>query len=155
MFHGKGSQGQDGTPAMATTLWDAHARWNPGRFDLSAVFAQGSIQNTAEFNQTRVGNPYLVPRRFQGWYGQAAYQLWSSGSYALAPFVRFESFNTAAAFEPLTPASLTPPAAAAEKIWTAGFNFNLTAHVVVKADVRRFTEDTAQNRVNLGLGWAF
>jgi len=119
------------------------------------VYAAGSIHDTAAFNQTRVGNPYLVPKSFDGWYAQAACHLWSSGSYALAPFVRFESFNTASAFEPLTPAGLTPEPDKAERIWTAGVNFNLNPHVVLKADVRRFQEDTAQNRVNLGLGWSF
>lgn len=154
-FRAKGAQGQPDMPAMAATLWDLHARWTPGRFDLSAVYARGSVRDTAAFNQTRVGNPTLVPSRFEGWFGQGAYRLWSSGSYALAPFVRFESINTAAAFEALAPAALTPAAAAAEKIWTAGFNFNLNPHVVLKADLRRFKNDTAQNRLNLGLGWAF
>lgn len=154
-FHAKGAQGQPGMPDMAATLWDVHARWTPGPFDLSAVYARGTVRDTAAFNQTRVGNPTLVPSRFEGWYGQAAWHAWSSGSYALAPFVRYESVNTAAAFETLAPASLTPVAAPSEKIWTAGFNFNLNPHVVLKADLRRFRNDTAQNRVNLGLGWAF
>ncbi len=154
-FHAKGAQGQPNMPAMAATLWDVHARWTPGPFDLSALFARGTVRDTAAFNQTRVGNPTLVPSRFEGWYGQAAWRLWSSGSYAFAPFVRFESVNTAAAFDTLAPASLTPAAAPSEKIWTGGFNFNLNPHVVLKADLRRFKNDTAQNRVNLGLGWAF
>jgi hypothetical protein len=154
-FRAKGAQGQPGMPAMATTLWDLHGRWTPGRFDLSAVFAQGAIQDTAAFNQTRVGNPTLVPRRFQGWYVQAAYQLWTSGSMSLAPFARYEDFNTASAFEPLSPASLTPPAGPGERVWTAGLNFNLSAHVVLKADLRRFQKDSSQNRLDVGLGWAF
>ncbi|BDU74118.1 porin family protein [Mesoterricola silvestris] len=154
-FHAKGAQGQPAMPPMAATLWDVHARWTPGPFDLSALYARGTVADTAAFNQTRVGSPTLVPSRFEGWYGQAAWHLWSSGSYALAPFVRYESVNTAAAFEPLAPASLTPEAAPAERIWTAGLTFNLNPHVVLKADLRRFRNDTAQNRVNLGLGWAF
>jgi len=140
---------------MATTLWDAHARGTPGRFELSAVYAAGAIQDTAAFNQPLAGNPFLVPSRFSGWYLQAAHHLWSSGKLALAPFLRVESFNTGAAFAALAPASLTPAPAPGERVWTAGLNFNLNAHVVVKADLRRFKEDTAQNRVNLGLGWAF
>jgi len=155
IFSGKGGQGQEGTPAMNTTLWDIHARWTPGAFDFSAVYAQGSIGNTATFNQVRVGNPYLVPRRFEGWYAQAAYQMWSSARMSLNPFVRFESFNTASSFSPLDPAGLTPSAAPSEKVWTAGFNFNLNSHVVIKADVRRFHEDSSQNRVDIGLGWSF
>ena len=40
---------------------------------------------TADFNQTLVGNDYLVPSRFSGWYTQAAYKLWSRGDLALSP----------------------------------------------------------------------
>lgn len=155
VFHGKGAQGQPDLPALATTLWDAHARWTPGRFDLSAVFAQGTIADTAAFNQTRVGNPYLLPKRFYGWYGQAAVQAWSGHGYTLAPFVRYEVFNTAAAFAPVAPASLTPEPGVTHRVWTAGANLQVGAHVVVKADLRRFREDSAENRFDLGLGWAF
>lgn len=154
VFHAKGGQGQPGTPGMATTLWDAHVRWTPGAWDLTALVTQGAIQDTAEFNRTRIGNPYLVPKRFQGWYAQAAYRIPLGGSYSLAPFARWENVNTAAAFADLGP-GLTPEAARTERVWTAGVNFNLSSHVVVKADLRRFKEDTAQDRVNFGLGWSF
>lgn len=83
------------------------------------------------------------------------YNVWSAGTYSLAPFVRFESFNTASSFEALEPASLTPSPAVTEKVWTAGFNFNLNAHIVLKADLCRFKEDTGRNHVDFGLGWAF
>ncbi|WLT30974.1 hypothetical protein [Geothrix sp. PMB-07] len=153
-FTGKGGQGQAGTPDLGVSLWDVHARWNPGAFDLTALFAQGRIQDTKAFNTPRVGNPYLVPKQFEGGYLQAAYRLPLGGTYTLAPFVRYESVNTAKTFEDLGP-GLTPEARKTDKVWTAGLNFSLNEHVVVKADVRRYTEDTAQNRVSLGLGWSF
>ena len=49
---------------------------------------RGTISNTAAFNAPLVGNPTLIPEYFDGWYAQAAYELWSRGDYALAPFVR-------------------------------------------------------------------
>ncbi len=155
IFHGKGSHAASGVPALSATLWEAHGRWTPGAWDLSALYARGEISGTAAFNQPLVGFPTLMPRTFDGWYVQAARQVWASGPRALAAFARFETVNTAAAFATLSPASLTPAPARAERVWTAGVSFNLNPHVVVKADVRRFREDRNQDRFNLGLGWAF
>ena len=153
-FTGGASQAQAGIPAMNVSLWDVHARWTPGAWDLSALYTAASISNTAAFNSTRVGQPTLVPERFQGGYGQAAYHLWASGSYALAPFIRYESFNTAAAFANLGQ-GLTPADGPTQGVWTVGANFNLAARVVIKADLQRFHRDRDQNRVNLGFGWSF
>lgn len=153
-FTGKGGQGQAGAPDLGVNLWDVHVRWNPGALDITALFAQGRIQDTRAFNTPLVGNPYLVPKQFEGGYVQAAYRIPLGGTYSLAPFARFESVNTAKAFEDLGP-GLTPEAQKTDKVWTAGLSFNLNEHVVVKADLRRYAEDTQQNRVSLGLGWSF
>ena len=153
-FTGGASQGQQGLPGMTVSLWDVHARWTPGDWDLSALFTSGSIGNTAAFNRTMVGQTTLVPERFEGAYGQAAYHLWASGTYALAPFVRYETYNTAAAFADLG-AGLTPAKAADQGVWTVGANFNLAPRVVIKADLQRFSQNRDNNRVNLGFGWSF
>lgn len=154
LFTGQGSQGETGVSKMGVTLWDLHARYTPGAWDLSALYAQGRISHTADFNQTLVGNPYLVPSRFSGWYTQAAYKLWSRGDLALSPFVRWEQFNTREAFADIG-AGLTPDAAKAERVITVGANLAVGAGVVVKADIQRFKENSDDNRVNLGLGWSF
>jgi hypothetical protein len=101
-----------------------------------------------------VGNPTLIPKSFDGWYGQAAYRLWTSGDYALSPFVRVERFNTAKSFADLGP-GITPSAAATEQVVTLGANFQVAQGIVVKADVQRFRENSDANRLNLGLGWSF
>lgn len=153
LFTGGATHGQ-AAASSRVTLWDAHARWTPGRWDLSAVYARGSISNTAALNAALVGNPTLIPKSFDGWYGQAAYRLWTSGDYALFPFVRIERFNTAKSFADLGP-GLTPSAAATEQVVTLGANFQVTQGIVVKADVQRFRENSDANRLNLGLGWSF
>jgi hypothetical protein len=151
-FSGGASQAQPGLPAMTVALWDLHARWTPGAWDLSALYAAGGISHSAAFNASLEG-ANLVPERFHGWYGQAAYHLWSSGSYALAPFVRYEATNTAAAFASLGP--LSPAPAPTQGVWTVGANFNLAPSVVIKADLQRFRQDRGNDRVNLGFGWSF
>ena len=153
-FVGRASQGQPGTPSATVSLWDLHARWTPWRLDLSALYARGNITNTAQLNAPHVGEPTLIPEVFDGWYVQGAIRAWSSGSMALAPFVRYEQFNTGRSYADLG-AGNTPAAQPTEGVLTAGANFNLTSGIVLKADYQRFKEDTGQNRFDVGLGWSF
>ncbi|WP_211443310.1 phosphonate C-P lyase system protein PhnG [Collimonas humicola] len=136
------------------TLWDLHARYTPGKWDLSAVYARGTISNTEALNQTFAGQPTPVPSSFYGWYTQAAYQLWKNSDYALTPFVRYERFNTANGYAAM-PAGLAVATGPNEGVWTTGLNFNVGEGVVLKADYQKFKVDTARDRFNLGLGYAF
>lgn len=154
LFTGNATQAQPGFDTARITLWDLHARWTPGRADLSALYTRGSISNTAALNAPLVGGTTLIPKSFDGWYVQGAYKVWTQDDYALSPFVRWEQFNTAKSFEDLGQ-GLTPNAAPTERVVTVGANFQLAQGVVVKADVQRFRENTLANRVNLGLGWSF
>jgi hypothetical protein len=154
LFVGQGGQGQVGVPKMGVTLWDMHVRYTPGAWDLSALYAQGHISHTGGFNATLVGNDYLMPSRFSGWYTQAAYKLWTNGDLTLSPFARFERFNTREAYADVG-AGLTPEAAKAESVITVGANLAVGSGVVFKADVQRFKQASSDNRLNLGMGWAF
>ena len=153
IFTGQATQAQAVAKARIT-LWDLHARWTPGRWDLSALYTRATISNTAALNATLVGNPTLIPKSFDGYYVQGAYKVWSVEDYALSPFVRWEQFNTARAYADLGP-GLTPDAARTERVVTLGANLQVSPGVVVKADYQRFREAPDQNRVNLGLGWSF
>jgi hypothetical protein len=135
-------------------LWDAHARWTPGPFDLSALYARGTISNTAALNAPLVGNPTLIPEAFFGWYLQAACRVWEHGDLALSPFVRYERFNTASSYADLGP-GVTPAPLETEGVFTAGVNFYVTQYVVLKADIQRFHVATGMNRFDLGVGWSF
>lgn len=154
LFTGGATHGQSGFADARITLWDLHARWTPGRWDLSALYSRGSITNTAALNAALVGNPTLIPKRFDGWYTQAAYKVWSHEDYALTPFVRWEQFNTGRQYASLG-AGLTPDALPTERVISVGANFQVTPGVVLKADVQRFRENTLNNRFDLGLGWSF
>jgi hypothetical protein len=152
-FVGGASHGQ-AVAHSRVALWDVHARWTPGKWDLSALYSRGTISNTAALNAALVGNPTLIPKSFDGWYTQAAYKVWSSGDYALSPFVRWEQFNTARSFADLGP-GLTPSGAPSERVATVGANFTIGSGLVLKADLQRFRENTQADRFNLGLGWSF
>ena len=152
LFSGGASHGQALAPARVT-LWDLHARWTPGRWDLAALYSRGSISHTAELNAPWVGGT-LIPKTFEGGYLQAGYHLWRSDNYALTPFARLERFNTASSYADLGP-GLTPEARPTERVLTLGANFELAPGVVLKADWQRFSQNRELDRSNLGLGWSF
>ena len=153
LFTGNATQGQ-ATVSGRVTLWDAHARWSPGRWDLSALYTRGTISNTAALNAPLVGNPTLIPASFDGTYFQSAYKLWSDEDHALTPFARVEQYNTARSYADLGP-GLTPSAGRSERVLTLGANFQVSQGIVVKADYQRFRQKAELNRINLGLGWSF
>ncbi len=152
--------GQAGHGALAgganprVTVWDLHARWTPGKWDLAAVYALGSISDASALNIPLAADTTPIPSKFDGAYLQAAYKLWSQGDYQLKPFVRLERFNTAKSYAAF-PVGLGRAADAYERVTTVGANFNVSQNVVVKADYQVFSLNNANNRVNLGLGWSF
>jgi hypothetical protein len=153
VFSGKAGQKQPDFPSQnaVVTLAEAHARWTPGPFDLSAQYAYGHISDTAPYNLTIVGNPTLVPQAFFGAYVQAAWYAWSQGDYQLAPFVRYERINTGWKYATLAD-GLTPSALPTEAVATLGASFFLTPNIVFKADYQWFKVDSMNNRFQLGLG---
>ena len=161
VFSGNIGQGDDENFLAAdsrATLGEVHVRWQPGPFDLSALYARGTISDTEKLNLTFVGNPYPVPKSFWGSYVQGAWRVWDNGQSSLAPFVRYEAFNTAASFEPV-PRGLGVPDTDTERVWTVGVNYYLTPEVVFKADYQHFniTDELLGYgaRFDLGVGYQF
>jgi len=156
IFSGKAGHNTEGFAAndARITLYDLHARYTPGLWDLSALYARGQISNTEALNDTFVGSPTPVPKSFDGWYTQAAYQLLKSGDYTLSPFVRYEQFNTAKSYA-FVPQGLGVAPTPDEKVTTVGANLKVGEGVVLKADYQKFKEDKSRDRLNLGMGFAY
>ena len=139
------------------TLWDVHARWQPGNFDLAALYARGTIGDAAQidqillaYNQANAANRAFVPAGFYGWYGQAAYKFHIRQDVTLAPFVRYEYYNTQSSM----PVGFAADPANANHVLTGGINFYPHPQVVIKADYQKYT-DRDNNRFDLGLGYMF
>jgi type II secretory pathway pseudopilin PulG len=154
IFNGGAAQGQPGYAGAHVTLWESHARWTPGAFDLSGLYAHGHVDGTQAINLTLVGNPTLIPENFFGWYLQGAYRLPDLGRYNFTPFVRYERFNTASSYTQL-PVGLTPEVLPDQTVWTTGLNFGLARGVVLKADYLWFTDSPVSDRFDLGIGYQF
>ena len=156
VFTGKAGQGATNfaAPNARVTLWEGHARWQTGPFDLQALYARGTITGTEALNLTFVGDPTPVPKAFWGAHVQGAWHAWSKGDYALTPFARYERFNTAASYAPV-PEGLGVPPSPTEAVWTIGANFNLGPNVVFKTDYQKFKVDSSRDRFDLGMGYLF
>src|SRR5215472_182450 len=151
------------------TVWEAHARWARSRWDLTALYARGTVSNTAAANAANPGSTNPIPSSFYGYYLPGAYALWESGPYRLNPFLRFERYNMGASYEGI-PGPAIPSGEVAlspapgdyglwpqnhDRVWTAGVNFYLGPHVVLKGDYQWFEVNPGFNRFDLGLGVSF
>jgi hypothetical protein len=164
------SSGESSAPGdPRVTLWEAHARWTPAKLDLSALYARGSISNTGPLNAAHPGSPNPVPSSFYGYFLQGAYRLWEQSDYQAAPFVRWERYNLGASYAgtpgPVVPTGLVPLSGAGgdfgywprseDRVFTAGINFYLGAHLVLKGDYQWFQLNQGFRRFDLGLGVSF
>jgi hypothetical protein len=154
-FTGDAAQGQPGFHDNRVTLWEGHARWNPGNWDLSALYSRVHIANTAPVNTTLVGNPALIPETEFGGYLEAAYRLQLRNQHAIAPFARYELLNTASGYADIG-AGITPAALDDTKVLTTGINYELARGVVLKFDYLKFLDDDSRSaRFELGAGYQF
>ena len=154
VFTGDAAQGQLGFNDNRVTLWEGHARWSPGNWELSALWAQGRIGNTRAVNLTFIGSAALIPAAFYGGYVEGAYRMTFRPGSTLAPFVRYEKVDTASSYAFLG-AGLTPAPLGAEKAVTTGVSFAIANGVVFKADYVNFRRDDANDRFDLGVGYQF
>ncbi len=155
---GKMGHGTKGfaAPNARYTLWDIHAKWTPGAWDFSAVYAKGTISGAGALNATFASAPYLVPKAFDGVYAQAAYRQRLGSEYVISPFMRFERVNTGRGFDGVTSGlNANANAYETETISTFGVNFNIAPTVVLKADMQRYKVNKDSDKLNLGLGFAF
>ncbi len=149
---GKTGQGQPGFAASNAryTLWDVHTKWTPGAWDLTALYARGTISGAGKLNASFGPGSFLVPRTFDGLYGQAAYKFRLGGDYTMSPFARYDIVNTGRGFDGVASARYRT-----EGIATVGVNFNISPSVVFKADYQRYRVVRDSDRFSLGVGFSF
>lgn len=160
VFTGGAGQGQQAFPAedSQATLWSAYARWTPGNWQLTALYAEGYLTDTAALNRMFIGNPTPVPERFWGGYGQVAYRGWTMRTWQFEPFVRYEQVNTGAQYANLGQ-GLTPRSLETETVTTLGASLYATPNVVFKMDYQFYESTDAtlgyEDRLNLGVGYMY
>jgi hypothetical protein len=154
LFTGDAAQGQPGFDDNRVTLWEGHARWNPGNWDLTALYSRVHIANTGPVNLTLVGNPALIPEESFGWYMEAAYRAPLRNEQTIAPFARYERLNTASRYAPIG-AGITPDPLEDSEVFTTGINYYIARDVVLKFDYLQFLHDDRSDRFDVGVGYQF
>jgi hypothetical protein len=130
------------------------ARYTIAGWDLRALYAEGSLSDTAAINAAAglaPGSNKAAPESFSGWFVEAAYRFALKGTMSVAPFARFEEYNTQ---EKVAPGFTIDPLND-EQVVTAGVNFYVHPQVVFKADVQDYDTDDTKDRFNIGIGWMF
>jgi hypothetical protein len=157
IFSGGASQRQAGLASSRVTLWEGHARWQPGAWDLSALYARGHISGTAALNRgfaAQLADATLVPEDFYGAYIEVAWRARVGRAWPFVPFLRVERFNTASGYADPGP-GLTPLARADQTAYTAGVQLEFAPGVIFKADYVNLSGGPAGDRFDLGLGYEF
>ena len=136
------------------TVWDVHARYSVAGFDLRALYAKGKLTDTAAINAAAglaPGSNDAAPESLSGWYTEVAYHVYKNGDTDIAPFVRYEDYNT----QESVAAGFNVNPRNDEQVVTVGVNFYVHPQVVFKADVQKYDTDATKDRFNLGVGWMF
>jgi Phosphate-selective porin O and P len=157
-----GNTGQNGQANSALygvkarlTLWDLHAKYSVGGWDLQALYAKGTLRDADQVNAVTAAaaEPFAAPKSMIGWYAQAAYHVYRRGDIDIAPFARYERIDIRQQ-EDATLGVFQDPRNQ-DRIRTFGVNFYVHPQVVLKADVQRFNADRTRDGFNLGLGFMF
>ena len=150
-FTGNTVQDVDGIGDARLTLWDVHTRYQKDRLDLRALYVRGYLGDAAKLKAVQGID---AADEFYGWYAEAAYHVWKQADHDLAPFVRYEAWDTHAD----VPFNVTRNPANKNHIWTVGANYWPHPQVVLKADYQTFDKpdaDRGDKRLNMGLGYMF
>jgi hypothetical protein len=158
-----GNQGQNLTiggkkPDVFTTLWDLHGQFRYRGLELRAVGAWGNIDDAAILSSAASAANRPIASRIYGWYLEAAYDilpmLRPGTTHYLAPFFRFEQYNTQAE----VPSGFAPDRSRDRKLYTLGLSYKPIPNVVLKMDYRNYDSKGPRNVADefaLGIGFAF
>jgi Phosphate-selective porin O and P len=157
-----GNTGQNGVTDAALKnvsgrllLWDIHAQYRLGGLELRALYARGTLGDADKITAAAIArsgdSTQIAPETFWGYYVEAGYHFPLGDEMELAPFARFERYNTQAS----VPSGFSADRKNNERVTTLGVNFKLHPQVVFKADYQDFKEDPKKDRFSLGMGYMF
>ena len=155
---GQGTRASTGEVIQAdVTIAEAHATLAWRGLAARALYAAGSLSDTALLAQDLPGNPVLGST-VRGGYLEVAYDVLSAvspgGEASVSPFVRYEAYDLNASVA----GGLTRDPAVDRTVVTAGVTWKPLATVALKADWQRRDSaagGAAEDQLNLGAGFAF
>lgn len=137
-----------------TQLYEAHAQWKYRGFEWRALGSWGFVDDADILS---VAKKETIGSENYGWYTEVGYDImpWLIKDTAqyLAPFFRFEKFDTLAS----VPNGFTDDRNLDREILQFGLQYKPIPNVVIKADYRNFSakQGKVPDDFNLGFGFIF
>lgn len=146
------SQKFDGLKKNAfTQLYEGHLQWHYKGFEFRSLGAWGRVNNAAALSAAKgetIGSATF------GWYTEGAYDvmphLMPTSNQYLAPFVRYERFDTIAD----VPTGYADDPAQNKEVYQAGVTYKPIGNVAIKADYRNISARKANRRTSSTWAWA-
>lgn len=154
-----GDSGQDleynGQKAdVFTQLYEAHVQWKYRGLEFRTLGSWGFIDDAGILSAAK---GETVGSQNYGWYTEVGYDvlplLFKDTPQYLAPFFRFEKYNTIAK----APEGFAGDPTKNQQVFQVGLQYKPIPEVVIKADYRNFTaaEGTLPDDFNLGFGFIY
>ncbi len=161
-YYGGIDQARDGFPSATLAMWEAHAQYRRFGFEFRALVTQAFLDNADDLTLAlrgleEIGASEVIADEMFGWYVEAAYDvmpwLFPDSGFYLAPFVRYERFDT----QQSVPSGFAADGSKDIRLITPGLSFKPHPNVVFKLDYRNFDADQGDiaDEVQLGFGVAF
>lgn len=150
---GQGFEYDNEKVAALTQLYEGHLQYRWRGLEMRALGAVGSIGNAAQLSEQR---GQTIGSQNYGWYTEAAYNilplLWEESTQYVAPFFRYESYNTLAK----VPDGFTDYDGLYNRwIYQGGLTYKPIENVAVKFDYRNFNTAAGKLPDEYNLGIAF
>ena len=143
---------------VRTSVFDVHAQVQARGFDVRALFAQATLDDTAQLNHVLgLSGSSGVAEKMQGGYLQVGYDILSqvaaTGDVAFTPYLRYERVDTHAALA----AGFARDPSKDNTYTTFGLELKPTPGIVIKVDHMWVNNpvDSGVNQFNVNVGYAF
>ncbi len=161
-----GNSGQDQEyngqkPNVFTQLYEAHVQWKYRGLEFRTLGSWGHINDAGTLSAAAGANAVtgqgVIGSQNYGWYSEVGYDvlplLFRDTPQYLAPFFRYEKYNTIAS----APQGFAGDPTKNQRIFQVGLQYKPIPQVVIKADYRNFSaaKGTLPDDFNLGFGFIF
>ena len=138
---------------VLTQLYEGHLQWRWRGLEMRALGVVGKIGDAAQLSAAK---GETIGSQNYGWYTEVAYNLmpilWPDNVQYLAPFFRYESYNTLAQ----VPTGFTSYGGLYDRwIYQAGLSYKPIENVAVKLDYQNFNSAAKKLPDQFNLGVAF
>lgn len=137
-----------------TQLYEGHLQWFYRGLELRALGAYGHVGDAALLSAAK---GETIGKSNYGWYTEAAYDimplLWKDSTQYLAPFVRYEEYDTMAS----APRGFARDGQFHRWIYQAGLTYKPIPNIAIKLDYRNVqaASGKAPDELNLGVGFIY